>query len=140
MDRISHFFRPEGKFTINAIQSLNDISHREGTLGTQYRRLRHWKKCWTILNMFVFVDSVVFILFSEFIMNHNVFRRRSRDISPIIRLFFPIIRQGVYVCGIYVFAEDRNILRSFLIGRLWLRTCMEPYLLADLCGLSLIRL
>ena len=29
------------------------------------------------LNMFVFVDSVVFILFSEFIvLNHNVFRRR----------------------------------------------------------------
>ena len=33
----------------------------------------------------------------------------------VLRETSPIIRQGVCVCGIYVFAEDGNILRSFLI-------------------------
>ena len=45
----------------------------------------------------------------------------------------------VCVCGIYVFAEDRNILRSFFD---WLTLAADLYgtILADLCGLSLMKL
>ena len=83
--------------------------------------------------MFVFVDSAVFILFSEFIMS-------------CIMMFLATFREILLpssgkvcecMCGIMC-SQDRNILRSFLIGLLWLRICMEPYLLADFCGLRLM--
>ena len=67
-------------------------------------------------------------------LKSHVCLRQSQDQNP-----FSLFKVCECVCGITVFAgEDRNILGSFLIGCLWLRTCGESYLLVDLCGLSLM--
>ena len=85
--------------------------------------LIHGQRACFFLNMFVFVNSALFILFPEFIMSwiimifHDVLRDTSPSSEMVCVYACVCVRVCVCVCVcVCVFIEDRNILMSFLIG------------------------